>query len=70
METYKVYLKGGSIGEANHSGENHYKYGKFIKEYNTREEAKEHCKDSNSRLSKGEKSYYGLKYTFRKTITK
>ena len=56
---HAVYLKGGSIGGK--KGEYHPKHGSVIKK-GTKDECKSYAKDSNSRLSKGEKSYYKMKY--------
>ena len=62
---YTTILLGGSIGEKTINSVRGVK-GNKIREgqrlYEDRKDAKADAKDSNSRLSKGEKSYYGLKY--------
>ena len=62
---YATILLGGSIGGKSIRSVKDIKgnkIGKYEKLYEDRNEAKASAKDSNSRLSKGEKSYYGLKY--------
>lgn len=64
-KTFRLFCKGGSIGEIASNKENgnwNPAYGRFIKEFSTKEEAKAQAKEYNKRLSPGEKSYYGIKY--------
>jgi hypothetical protein len=58
METYGVFLNGGSLSDAAAA-----KTPKFI---GSKEEAKEYAKCRNKNLSPGEKSYYKMRYSVRK----
>jgi hypothetical protein len=54
-ESWGVFMKGGSIGDQNHSG-------KPAKIFANEIDAKEHASRLNKNLSPGEKKFYGIKY--------
>lgn len=57
---HKVYLRGGSIGEARPT--DHPVHGKHVKSFDSIEEAKAFASQRNKTLTPGEKSYYKMKY--------
>ena len=57
---FAVTLKGGSIGEQR--GER-IRGERVIETFDIKAEAQAYAKDMNKTLSKGEKSYYGMKYS-------
>lgn len=61
---YGVFYVGGSINEKKNGIVRHFPKGagKLIWTYATADEAKKSAKDSRSRLSPGEKKYYGISY--------
>ena len=58
---YAVVLRGGSIGEFKHAYV--IKGLPIIKTFNLKQDAIEYAKQRNSRLTKGEKSYYKMRYS-------
>lgn len=69
---YGVFYIGGSIGETKDGVVKHFPKGKGMLYYTfaTAAEAKEQAKSSRSRLSPGEKSYYGMTYASAKLSPK
>jgi hypothetical protein len=61
---FGVVLIGGSIGEAANSVHPYLPRfnGRLVAEFDDREEAKTYAKERRSRLSKGERSHYGMSY--------
>ena len=62
-EKFSVYRSGGSVGSSKKSGEKYNKKGDlFIKDFDSKDDAKAFAKERTKRLSPGEKKYYKMKY--------
>lgn len=63
MIKYNVYFRGGSLSDNEKHNSIH---GKFIIEFDDLQRVKDFVKRMNKVLTKGEKSYYNMRYIYRK----